>query len=311
MKLSRPNTLSKSDLQATLRDPKKKIICWNCSHHPATDVHHLDKNHRNDTPSNLVPWCKRCHNEHHGISDNLTELGLLVRQYDAIQVQRIAMNNRVIQYEKLGYDATVARHVLDGLRNLEAELLKEISSRLKLEPIYKYYLSKIKGIGPAISAQLITRIGDPARFDRISSLWKYCGLDVRDGEAPRRRKGTVANWNHHLRMVLVGRMIPQFIKLKGKKCFGRDLYDQYKTFYTNRDKDAISAGHIENRARRKVAKVFLSCLWVAWRRIKGLSITEPYAMSHLGHTHLVTPEEWAGDDWFSKVQVTLFESLEV
>jgi hypothetical protein len=107
-------------------------------------------------------------------------------------------------------------------------------------------------------------------------------------------------------MVAVGRLVPQFIKLKNNgDCFGRRLYDQYKTFYVERDTGKITLLHIENRARRKVAKVFLSCLWVAWRQIKGLPISQPYAADKLNHTHLVTPEDWAGEDWMESVQLTM------
>jgi hypothetical protein len=33
----------------------------------------------------------------------------------------------------------------------------------------------------------------------------------------------------------------------------------------------ISLGHIDNRAKRKVAKLFLSHLWFVWRQMEGAS----------------------------------------
>lgn len=295
------NTLQINELRELLRSPEKRPLCTSCQHHPATDVHHIDENHSNNSPANLTTWCKRCHNEHHGISDNLTELTLVVRQFHAIQRQRIAMGNRIGQYERLGYDPTVARTVFVNFKEMEKDVLKLIAKMLKSEPIYTVYLSHILGVGPAISGRIITNIGDPGRFNRISNLWSYAGLGVQDGAAPKKRRGQIANWNQDLRMTVVGRLVPQFIKLKNHHdCFGRQLYDQYKRFYLKRDTGKISLGHIENRARRKVAKVFLSCLWVAWRRIKGMTVTEPYAADKLAHTHIITPEQWAGDDWFAE-----------
>jgi len=305
--LDRPNTLSIDELRARLRQSRKlgPVPCWHCGEHDATDVHHLNGVHHDNTTENLAPYCKRCHNEIHGISDNLTTLSLAARQYDDLQKFRIKVGQQVAAYERLRYDAKISRELLEHLRIEERDHLKRINGMLKLEPIYTAYLHQIKGVGPAIAAALISEIGDPGRFDTISALWSYCGLEVKDGKARKHTKGEKSNWNGKLRMVAVGRLVPQFIKLKGKECFGRDLYEQYKDFYTARDGDILTGLHVENRARRKVAKVFLSCLWVAWRQIKGMPISEPYAMTLTGHTHLVTPEDWAGEDWQRGVQMVM------
>ena len=303
--LNHPNTLSVDDLRTRIRKSKElgAIACLHCHEHPSTDVHHINGVHHDNSPANLVPYCKRCHNEVHDISDNLTVLSLAARQFLALQKFRIAIGNQCDAYKRLRYDPEVSLELLNHLKELEQQHLKRIRGMLKLEPIYTAYLSKIKGVGPAIAAALISEIGDPSRFDTISALWSYCGLEVRDGKARKRIRGERANWNGTLRMISVGRLVPQFIKLKHNgDCFGRTLYDQYKTFYLERDTGEITLGHIENRARRKVAKVFLSCLWVAWRTIKGLPISEPYAADKLNHTHLVTPEDWAGEGWQEDVQ---------
>ena len=34
---------------------------------------------------------------------------------------------------------------------------------------------------------------------------------------------------------------------------------------------------------RKMVKRFLADFWVAWRRLEGLTVTEPYATAILGH----------------------------
>lgn len=306
--LTRPNILPVDKLRERLRKSQKlgPVTCWHCDQHPATDVHHLNGVHHDNTPANLAPYCKRCHNEVHDISDNLTVLTLAARQYDTIQKMRMAVNNQAKAYQRLGYEPTVSLTLLDELKEIETHHLRRLAKMLRLEPIYTAYLKRIKGVGPSIAAALISDIGDPGRFDTISALWAYSGLDVRDGKARKRTKGEKANWNAKLRIVTVGRLVPQFIKLKSHDdCFGRELYDRYKAFYLERDRDTITLGHIENRARRKVAKVFLSCLWVAWRIIKGLPVSEPYAIDKLAHTHIVTPEDWAGADWQEAVQLVM------
>jgi hypothetical protein len=291
------NTLSVDELRATLRDKNHLTTCWRCKVHIATDVHHLNGIHHDNAPANLEPWCKRCHNEYHSISDNLTMLGLLARTFSDVQAQRIAVGNRLIAYRKLGYEAEIADKLFAEFTHLEEDIGKGIEKMLRAEPVYTLYLSRIDGVGPGTAGQIISAIGDPGRFETPSALWAYAGLDVRDGKARKRAKGEKANWNAGLRMVLIGRLVPSFVRLKGKQCFGRDLYEQYKAVYVARDGGTLTPLHIENRARRKVAKVFLSCLWAAWREIKGLSTVAPYAMSHLEHTHLITPEQWAGEEW--------------
>lgn len=305
MQLTRPNILTIDDLRAHLRKKENETLCWQCNTHLAKDVHHMDGHHKNNTPSNLAPWCKRCHNEHHGISDNLTDLSLAVRQLYSIQDERIAMGSRLFAYGNLGYTAPFSHEVHKELETLERRVEKVVAKQVESEPIYKAYLKQIAGVGPKISVVLITEIGDPGRFDTISSLWAYAGLDVRDGKARKLQKGVKANWNGKLRSTCAFKLTKQFIMLRG--CFGRSLYEQYKEYYVNRDGGILSDGHVDNRAKRKVAKVFLSCLWVAWRRIKGLPVSEPYALTLPGHTNLVTPEHWAGEGWDISWQPKLIE----
>ena len=56
------NELPIDELRGKIREGK--LDCQQCVELVASDVHHLDGDHSNNTPSNLVPWCKRCHNEY-------------------------------------------------------------------------------------------------------------------------------------------------------------------------------------------------------------------------------------------------------
>lgn len=286
------NTLPIDELRDKIRS-KEGIICWNCDEQRSTDVHHRDGDHSNSEPSNLAPWCKRCHNEHHGISDNLTTLGLIVQSYEDVQRMRIAISNRIDAYKALHYEVEPLYPLKDMLMAQEESLRDSMEYAVKRIPIYNAWLAHVMGISTTIGGKLIHHIGSVDKFPTVSSLWAYTGLQVTDGKAPRKQRGESAPWNHALKVVVVGLIPDQFIKLgKNSQALGRALYDRYKDFYTQRDGDELSGLHIERRARRKLGKVFLSCLWTAWRELEGLPVTEPYASKLDGHTHIVQPWDW-------------------
>jgi len=194
---------------------------------------------------------------------------------------------------------------------------KDASYIMNWKPIYQAWLKHVKGIGPTLSAAIITRIGAVDRFETASSLWAYGGLDVRNGRARKKQKGEKANWDPELRKLIAFKVPEQFIQGKGKNWFGRNLYDQYKAFYeqvhdercpvwSHSDKKITNGGakatvngqgcsrkgHINNMAKRKVGKVFLACLWAVWRELQGLPTREPYATTLKNHTHLISPKDW-------------------
>lgn len=311
------NTLELSDLRANIC--KGKTTCQLCNERKATDVHHLNGHHHDNRPENLAPTCKPCHDEVHGISAQLNDLALVVRQFYAVQDMRKAMSNRIQAYHRLGYYAKHAGEVYDRTKELEDYISGVVAGMVKHEPIYQAWLQHVRGIGPTLSASLITRIGSIDRFETVSSLWAYSGLDVRDGRARKRRRGEKANWNADLGMLVAYKIPSQFIMATSS--FGRKLYDQYKAFYeatheekcpiwshpdakvneagtraTLNGKGCSRKGHIDNMAKRKVGKVFLACLWAAWRELEGLPVTEPYAMKLDGHSHLIKPEDWIDGD---------------
>jgi hypothetical protein len=186
------------------------------------------------------------------------------------------------------------------IKTLEAAkdfLTKKITKELKKLPVYTEFLSKIKGIGPALAAGLIAQIGDIKRFDNVSNLNAYFGLDPREGVARRRKKGEVANWNATGRM-LVCELIPdQFIKQNSPVY--RGIYDEEKAKSikmmdedANKPKDdqrVKSKLHAERRARRKAGKIFLSHFWKAWRTLEGLPTPQPWVLAQGGHSKEILP----------------------
>lgn len=53
----------------------------------------------------------------------------------------------------------------------------------------------------------------------------------------------------------------------------------------------IWLGHLDAMALRKMAKLFLACLWLVWREAENLPTRDPYAIARQGHTSLISPFE--------------------
>ena len=199
------------------------------------------------------------------------------------------------------------------LAQLEKNELKNITRLVRKEPIYKW-LKAQKGIGPTMSGVLLSEI-DIRRCETVSALWKFCGLDVQNGHAPRRTKGQKLTYNSWLRTKVVGVAADCMIKAGSD---WRQHYDNYKLRKQSMSlevcmgcegtKKALkgenkgkkcknckgtggpapwgeSDGHRHRAALRYMMKMFLQSLWKEWRAAEGLEIVAPYAEAVLGRVH--------------------------
>jgi len=186
----------------------------------------------------------------------------------------------------------------------------------KLGAIWEWVTS-IKGIGNNLAAKLLSRIDDIGKFDTISKLWRFCGYAVIDGDIDRPQSRETRPYDARLKSVL-WEIAEQFIRHRPE--IYREEYDEYKkedrrkhpnvicrkcgTAFlptiktcpgckqTNKDFGLMySDAHMNARAKRKAAKLFLSHLWVNWRQIEGLPITKPYVEAILGHTNIIPPPD--------------------
>lgn len=180
---------------------------------------------------------------------------------------------------------------------LEKLMLKKANQEAQLHPIYQKFLEKIKGIGPSLSSGLIAYTGNISRFDNVSKLWKYFGYDVRNGEAPKKKKGQESNWHHKGRSLcyLIG---DQFIKQRTP--LYRKIYDEEKQrqlerhiegkcIKCNKLKISHKPGHPDAMARRKTIKIFLQHYWIKYRELEGLPTNKPWIIEHGGHTNYIEP----------------------
>ncbi len=107
----------------------------------------------------------------------------------------------------------------------------------------------------------------------------------------KRMLGYQSNWNDKLK-VLAWKSGKSFVKQSASRSKYRKLYDKIKkeehklhpTKIIKNSKTLYNDGHLDNRAMRKVVKIFLAHLWQTWRRQEGLEATEPYAKQLLNHS---------------------------
>jgi len=244
-------------------------------------------------------------------------LRILVETFYDIQKLRIPATQRLKMYRLLGVlplsQETILQEVVDSLKRLEKKtLLKLIEEELEGVSVWRW-LRTLKGIGSAMAGGLVGWFDDPAKAPHPSSWWKYAGLHVENGKAPRREHGKRLSWNPRLRTHLWRVVMSMIGRKKGKNEFYWEWYERYRQEEIEKCKrrgikivpssklptkngkkyepsGVISVGHVNARARRKVAKLFTSHLWRVWREMEGLPVHEPYA-AKLGH-RVIPPPNW-------------------
>jgi len=236
-------------------------------------------------------------------------LNALTSQVDDLEGLRIALANRlrimVTPRDEIDKDGIARgfgipvddtellgpiRAVLDGVAALEVVAVSAIERYMGTSP-WRAWLKSThsKGVGAKQLARLLGAIGDPywhGADDRprmVSELWSYCGYAVKDGVAPRRKRGEKSTWSEDARK-RAWLIATSCVKSGGHY---RTVYDAAKLKYANAvhthecircgpsGKPAqigtpISDGHRHARALRAVAKAVLRDLWRESRRMHGI-----------------------------------------
>jgi len=231
-------------------------------------------------------------------SDWRGRVRLLVEVYYDTQEVRIRSFNRLRQM------GTVEGVNPNHLKLLEQEIRQYIQAQIKGYPI-TVYLRGIRGIGPILAGGLISYF-DVHKAKHVSSFWKYAGLAVEDGKAVKRRHGEKTDYNPLVK-VLMWKVADSF--LKQRTPVYRDIYDEVRLNENKKLNNPLGNPkncpqyseclkklkkaktpsckmHIHRRACRIMVKRFLSDLWLNWRKLEGLPITEPYVIGVLGHSKL-------------------------
>ena len=183
-----------------------------------------------------------------------TEKKKLEKKYD----KRFVDSKLEMLLDDLFYDKLISESekkyltsIFDALKGVKQkeEVFKTLMSKyLEKEEIWHDWLSKIKGVGPVIAANMVKIFGYCEYFDKPSSMIKYSGLhvvfdkpssplkygeyDVVDGRAARRIKGKKLKINPKAK-VLQWRAVDSFIKQNTEPY--RHIYDERKAEYLARN----------------------------------------------------------------------------
>jgi len=149
--------------------------------------------------------------------DPILELRLLVNQHRAATRARVAIENMCKDKEarqdiparglKKGDKIPCplpddVRHTfLNGNKAADLQigaLERRIDRALRPIPIYDVFLRHVFGLGPVVSAYLVSTV-DIRKADKPSKLHRYCGLAVINGRLERRESGRVSAYNSDLR----------------------------------------------------------------------------------------------------------------
>lgn len=189
---------------------------------------------------------------------------------------------------------------------LEAEdgLMKVVESAVKEHPMWDAFFAECKGVGPLMAGVCLAYL-DPYKARHASAFWKYAGLDVvrteEDKMEGRQRKHTEMRdyidkdgnvkqkksltYNPFLKTKLTGVLGASFLRSRGSY-YGKIYYD-----YKNRleQREDLSPVHMHRMATRYAVKMFLRDMWVVWRELEGLPVSDPYEVAVLGHKPHLDP----------------------
>lgn len=208
-------------------------------------------------------------------------LGPLVDAYVTAQKARIQWGNRVEAYKR-GVDSPESPELLkaqfyaDAFERIETQAFGEFLVELEKETIWGW-LKKQKGIKETLAAKLVSRI-DINLTPRVSNLWSLAGFSVVNGHAPKLEQGKKRTWDGRLKAAcwLVAR---SFMLCNSPY---RVHYDKAKEKFQAAHPDWTKL-HIHRAATGKMIKFFLSDMWIAWRELEGLPVSDPYPVAILGH----------------------------
>lgn len=229
-----------------------------------------------------------------------------------IEKLRVASEVRQTHLVRQGRQDPETDELHRRLKDLEDFVDGRVSYLIQSHPAYPWF-SEVKGVGRENIAKVVALI-DIQKANTISSLWKFAGLSVEGGVAPKPHKGGgKLEFSSQLRS-MCWRLSLSLLRAKGKFY---DYYlkekDKYYQKYENQQIKIVPAtslpkkdgkryepegmmaeGHVHNRAMRKMVKLFLACLWLVWREAEGLPVTKPYAIERLGHNSYIDPWEMTG-----------------
>lgn len=245
-----------------------------------------------------------------------SEMRFLTDTFYEMQRIRIALDNQIRSMR----DSKEPHTILDWASRQASLMEKQVERSLKAytnATLPGRWLQGVKGIGPVLAANFLSHL-DVTQTETAGGFWKFAGLDptVKWG------KGEKRPWNADLKTAC-WKASDSWVKLKNHAdSFYSGIYVKRKEYEIARNEsggnketaertlteknfgkttEAFKAytqgklpdGQIDNRARRYAVKLFLSHLHhVMYVDHYGKLPPKPFAISHLGHAHMIHPPGW-------------------
>lgn len=218
------------------------------------------------------------------------------RRFWRWQKFRISLQNQIdaMRRDKIPVVPSYLIAVRDA-RKSEARMDRATKSILIHHPISSWITSN-PGVGFGNVANVLALVGPIDKFQNPAKLWKFFGMHVVDGRAPRREVGLGCGFSPFGRS-LCYRIGESFVKGNGKY---RKIYDAARLYYLKRPRMGLSlcpfnqvhkdkngkilscirngdssrsasepsesSGHVHAAARRFAVKRFLRDLWLEWNK---------------------------------------------
>lgn len=201
--------------------------------------------------------------------------------------------------------------VVDDILESAKKIMINVGSEVTVWP----WITGIRGLGTGgQAAKILALIDDIEKFDSVAKLWRYAGYGLydyyeSDGKvvAPKKGKkkdddGNITEFypdpddgwriGTHRDRGVKGFVLPYNKTLKSALHVMADLFIKAQTpvyvdlYYAEKKRQRelhpkpvngqFTDGHLHNRAMRKMIKEFLKDLWLNWRTVEGLPVTEKY-----------------------------------
>lgn len=189
------------------------------------------------------------------------------------------------------YDERKANDVIfTNLTREEARRESELKKAVRKLDVWRDVLADVEGCGEVIAAGIISAIGDIRRFPRSANLKAYCGVHVlaqgehaanpTERQFPRKRAGTVANWNPAARQALYqfGQQIVfrkdsvWGCRLRANKEWFRSQHPE--TVLNEQGKKRYTDAHIHKMAIWRTLTQFTEWLFAEWWQVeRGEKVT--------------------------------------
>lgn len=232
----------------------------------------------------------------------------LVDLYYRWQEHRISLGNQRFAAAKDEAPTLLMDHFFNEASRLERQVVSVLDVWSDAHPLGEWAKAQV-GIGPVLAAGLLAHV-DHTRLETAGQLWRFAGLDPSVSWG----KGEKRPWNADLKL-LTWKISTSFVRQSFREsCFYGALYKERKVWETAKNDRGDNAGaafevlaskniravetraayesgklppgHVDARARRWVAKLFLAHYFeVGYRVEHGTPAPKPYVISHLGHAH--------------------------